>query len=379
MTRLLVFGALAGLVGWLIVSWLISALGWTVIMLLVLWGVVGVSVLHATGKVRLSPWWASWFDQIIRVPVAAAPALSPTVAPVASSPAVAPSSAATAPPRLTPAEATDAAITRINALHGIDGAKQKINDLIAMGVQASEHGQAAFGVQAPATMLLLQGPGGTGKTEAAQALGLWLYGAGIVAEAHAVTLTSAEIADQSPGQAYAIAQMKAEAALGGVLLIDPADWLVRERFDTGGNNRDPFSTEIARGLMSVISAHRSKLVIVATGPAGLRLKMQGRAGLQQDLLNRIHLEVIDFDELSADSLARVFMDHVKAQRVRLHPDLQTRLPSMIQTLKNDAGPAFDNAHTIRRWFDDVSSYARRRSGHSGTTELTAQDFRLETA
>jgi len=364
---------------WLVAQFLLAMLGWAVVLAIVLWVLVAVGLARHYGHLREIPdQLGMLLDRLI-----AAPASTPASATARGGPAMPPqasppgASVRSQPPAQTVRKADPAAVGAqgariIENLHGLDRTKAQLNDLLTVATNARSTGQPGFGTLAPATMLIFHGPAGTGKTQAAEAFAAVLYGAGVITEPSLVPLRSGHMADQSAGSAFELGQKAAESALGGVLLIEDAEWMAGT---SGGDDR--FAVEVARGLMQTISAHPHELILIATGGPGLRAKLIENATLDRELLSKLDVEDVAFEDLATPALVTIFRQHAGARQVSLHASADMKLTELIDAMRRDAGDRFDNAVAVRRWFDRIYKNAQRRAASEQVPlQLMPADFKL---
>ena len=112
------------------------------------------------------------------------------------------------------------------ALHGNDAAKEIITQRIV--APARENPENPFGSSAPATIIMIAGPRGVGKTTLAHTLANLLVGVGAIKTASVVTVRPTDLRTGEFASAIELARSKTKSAKKGTLLIDDADWLLAD-------------------------------------------------------------------------------------------------------------------------------------------------------
>jgi energy-coupling factor transporter ATP-binding protein EcfA2 len=338
-----------------------GAAGLVLILAVAAWAFVIAGYLYRAGQVAFPATARSvlaWFTADRSAPVA-----------TPGSPATAP--APPPPPALTATQREalkEHSIRKIDALHGQHAVKQRVAQLADVASASAARGEKGLGVGAPVQMVMFLGPEGTGKTKIAEAFAGLLCGVGACAENKIVELRRRDVTDAGPGKASAIVEQHAEAAVGGVLLIEDGEWLAR-----GSDDPDyPFAAEVGKALVDVGVQHPGELILLVTGGTDLRSRVAERASLRAPWLNKTHVEIIEIEALGEDELVAAFMGMLKDRSVRAGDDVQAEAR---QVLKKKMGSRdFANIHTVRELVDKAISLARIRSA-SRDILLVASDVR----
>jgi ATPase family associated with various cellular activities (AAA) len=343
--------------------WLTRWLGGiSVVVALLLWCAIGVGLLHASGRLG----WVDRYAWPARILDGFAPRLVmglPTAAP-------APASAA-APPR--PGEARERApppappvAVDLSRFVGLEGVFGDIDELAAARA-------GRIGPVAPATLVLLVGPRGTGKSSLAIALAAKLHGAGARNGERIVAIGPAELPGLGGSYGPSEDGLKAvseriQAALDGTLLIDDLDWLAAA---AGGA-----AAELGTRLLAVARRYPGRLFVVGTGSAAAvsRLDPANR------WLGQLHVRRIDFPALGTPALQKIFGRLLEDKGLRLAAGADRAVQIQIEERRGQGGDEFDNAYAIRRLVDDVLySHGLRMRGAPASPEqapiVTAADVR----
>jgi hypothetical protein len=149
---------------------------------------------------------------------------------------------------------------------------------------------------APATLVLLVGPRGTGKSSVTLGLAAKLRRAGALSSDRIVAIGPTEL--HGLGGSYGPSEDarrtvgdRIQAALDGMLVIDDLDWLAAA---AGGQA----AAEVGERLLAVARRYPGRLFVVGTGsPAVI-----GRLDPANRWLRHLHVRRIDFSALDAAAL-----------------------------------------------------------------------------
>jgi hypothetical protein len=347
------------------VIWLTRWLGGiSVLVALLLWCAVGIGLVHASGRLP----WVDRCPWAVRILEGFAPRFAialPTTAPASASARAAsqPDEARARPP--SPAPPVDVDLSRFV---GLDGVFAEIDELVAT---------RAGGISpvAPATLVLLVGPRGTGKSSVALALAAKLHRAGARGSDRIVVISPTEL--HGLGGSYGPSDDalrgisdRIQAALDGTLLIDDLDWLAAA---SGGQA----AAEVGNRLLAVARRYPGRLLVVGTGSAASinRLDPANR------WLGQLNVRRIDFPPLSAAALQEIFGRLLTERGLQLAAGADRTVAIQIEERRTLGGDEFDNAYAIRRLVDDVlHSHGLRMHGAPASPEqappiVTAEDVR----
>jgi hypothetical protein len=336
--------------------------GFSLLVALLLWCAVGVSLLHASGRVAWAdryPWAAGILDGFAPRLVMGLPTAAPAPASVPA-PRSGEVRERTAPPA--PAVAVD-----LSHFVGLDGVFADIDELVAARA-------GRISPVAPAMMVLLVGPRGTGKSSVAIALVAMLHPAGARGSDRIVAI-GPEL--HGLGGSYGPSEdgLKAvsdriQASLDGTLLIDDLDWLTAA---AGGQT----AAEFGNRLLAAARRYPGRLLVIGTGSAAAvsRLDPANR------WLGQLNVRRIDFPTLGTAALQQIFGRLLEERGLRLAAGADPAVQIQIEERRAQGGDEFDNAHAIRRLVDDVlHSHGLRMHGAPASPEqtpaiVTADDVR----
>jgi hypothetical protein len=380
-----------GFLGVMAVAWLTRWLGGvTVPLAILLWCAVGIGVWRAGGGLTRAdryPWATRALDAFApRLVMRSAPAAPVEVsvamrgepAPLADTPAGAPATpaprAGEAPVR--PAPSGKTAGPDISRFVGLDDVFAEINQLVT--ARASR-----IRTVAPATVVLLVGPRGTGKSSVALMLAAELRKAGVLGTDRIIPIGPMEIPGLVSGYGPSDAAMtgladRIQAALDGTLLIDDLDWLAGS---PGGSPGGQAAAETGNRLLAMAHRYPGRLFVIGTGSTAAisRLDPGNR------WLGQLNVRRIDFPQLSAGALRDIFVQLLEEKGLGLAAGADRAVDIQIEERRTQGGEEFDNAHAIRRLVDDVlhSHGVRVQNDRTLPTEaeriVTAEDVRNATA
>lgn len=375
-----------GFFGLMVVVWLTRWLGGlSVVLAILLWGAAGLGVWRADGKLAWAdryPWATRALDKFaprLIMGVAPAPPAEPSAATRdgAASPAdihtgtpISPAPPSGEAPAGPPTTARPAA-PDVSRFVGLDNVFAEINQLVAARARRT-------GTVAPATVVLLAGPRGTGKSSVALVLAAELRQAGALGTDRIVAIGPTEL----PGlvgiygpsdTAAASLSDRIQAAIDGALLFDDLDWLT-------GSPGGQAASEVGNRLLAIARRYPGRLFVIGTGSAAAisRLDPGNR------WLGQLNVRRIDFPQLGEGALREIFVRHLEEKGLHLATGSERAVDIQIEERRMEGGEEFDNAHAVRRLVDDVlhSQVVRIQNDRALPTDawsiVTADDVRNAT-
>jgi len=200
---------------------------------------------------------------------------------------------------------------------------------------------------APATLVVLVGPRGTGKSSVALAMAASLRTAGIVKTDRIVPISEADLPglSDSYGPSADVLKSISDRALGaldGVVLLDDLDRMIS--LASGG-----VALETGTRLLAVARAHPGRLFMIGTGST----EALARLDPTKRWLGQFNVRRVNFAPLDDDALKTIFLRLLGAQGCRLASDAERALAVRIREIRQEGGEEFDNAHAARRLVDNV--------------------------
>lgn len=197
---------------------------------------------------------------------------------------------------------------------------------------------------------VLTGNPGTGKTTVAELIGQLFHEMGYLEHGHVVQADRSQLVAGYVGQTAGLVQQRVEAAMGGVLFIDEAYSLKRQR-DTGND----FGQEAIDTLCKLMDQYKGKFIVVAAGyPKEMEVFLNSNPGLASRF-KELHIE-----DYSSDEMAQILRFHVNRNNAVLSEEFQAKLSDFCENWVNLAGENWGNAREavnlvndmIRAWKND---------------------------
>jgi len=180
-------------------------------------------------------------------------------------------------------------------LVGLAPVKQRIRDIAALLVIDKLRLNLGLGAQRPGLHMSFTGNPGTGKTTVALRMAQILHRLGHVRQGHLVAVTRDDLVGQYIGHTAPKTREVLKRAMGGVLFIDEAYYLVRP-----DNERD-YGQEAIEILLQVMENQRDDLVVIVAGYQNrMETFFQSNPGLNSRIAHHI-----DFPDYSPDELLQI--------------------------------------------------------------------------
>ncbi len=259
-------------------------------------------------------------------------------------------------------------LRELDALVGIAEVKKKIREVA--NVARLQQMRAAQGLPPIATSYhaVFTGNPGTGKTTVARLLGRIYKALGVLRKGHLVECDRAALVGEYLGQTAPKTNAVVDSSLDGILFIDEAYTLAKEREDYGQEAIDT--------LLKRMEDNRDRLVVVVAGyPAEMERFINSNPGLRSRF-NRF----IEFPDYPPFELCRILSLMCRRNGLTLDPALKERLIALIHAhyVRRDA--RFGNARLVRNLFESmVTAQASRLvegppPGPEALTRLVASDL-----
>jgi len=239
------------------------------------------------------------------------------------------------------AEGVAAVLRDLEALVGMAGVKAKVRDVA--NVARLQQLRSAQGLPTILTSFhaVFTGNPGTGKTTVARLLGRIYRALGVLRRGHLVECDRAALVGEYVGETAPKTHAVIDAALDGILFIDEAYTLARERED--------FGQEAIDTLLKRMEDDRERLVVVVAGyPGEMERFVNSNPGLRSRF-NRF----VEFPDYSPQELCRILASMCRTSRLRLAPDLKERLLAYFHARHRERDARFGNARLVRNCFEQL--------------------------
>ena len=228
-------------------------------------------------------------------------------------------------------------------LVGLTNLKQSLKDFITylnfvnerkkQGVQTEE--------SISANCIFLGNPG-TGKTTVARLLGKFFKSIGILENGHVIEVDRAELIGEYIGETAQKTEKVINQALGGILFIDEAYSLKKEK------SGQDFGQEAIDIILKRMEDYKGKFFVIAAGyPAPMQNFLESNPGLKSRFTH-----YFSFDDYSAKELTSIFKLFSNKEKYLVDNDTEIFLTERLETICTGANETFGNARYIRNLFNE---------------------------
>lgn len=244
----------------------------------------------------------------------------------------------------------------LDQLVGLDSVKNEIRNL-ASAITVEQERAEAEGRKPEISLdhYLFLGNPGTGKTTVARIMGNIFYSLGLLPSNKLLEVKPTDLISGYMGQTGAKTRQMVERGVGGVFFIDEAYGL-----NDGGYG----ANESTRELLTLLNDYRGRLVCVAAGyPREMRTWMNVNSGVK-----RRFTRTINFEDYSEDDLAKIFLNIVRKNGMRLEEDADKEMRRYFRVLVFNKDTNFGNAAEAVNYFNRVKINQGARLRESIKTE-----------
>ena len=231
-------------------------------------------------------------------------------------------------------------LDELNGMIGLPGVKQEVKRWSAQLRVARLRAQEGVHLEAKPNHMVFTGAPGTGKTVIAGLVARILVENGMLKHDRIHAVTRSDLVGQYQGHTAPKVTQAFQAAEGGVLFIDEAYALTRDK-------QDSFGREAIDTMVPLIESMRDRLVVILAGyQAEMEEFFDVNPGLRSRFPTRLH-----FEDYSPADLLLIFEKFCFDRQFHLTPDARRAVEGF---LARRAGTKdFGNARGVRNLVDEV--------------------------
>lgn len=216
--------------------------------------------------------------------------------------------------------------------------------------------------------MIFTGNPGTGKTTIARIVAKYLKAIGVLSSGQLREVSRSDMVGQYVGQTAKLTTELITSAIGGVLFIDEAYALCRDKYDI-------FGLEAIDALVKGIEDHRDNLVVILAGYSDeMEEFLKTNPGLKSRFPN-----VIDFEDYTPDEMYEIAKITARSKGYRISEECRAPMLDVFERKqikgKNDSG----NGRLARNLIEAAILNQSQRIAKDNTQDLellTVQDFEL---
>ncbi|MBL9139592.1 MAG: AAA family ATPase [Verrucomicrobiales bacterium] len=250
-------------------------------------------------------------------------------------------------------------LRELDDLVGMAEVKRKIREVANLArVQQMRASQGMVTI-ATSYHAVFTGNPGTGKTTVARFLGRIYKALGVLRKGHLIECDRAALVGEYVGQTAPKTHAIVDSALDGILFIDEAYTLAKERED--------FGQEAIDTLLKRMEDNRDRLVVVVAGyPREMDRFINSNPGLRSRF-NRF----IEFADYSPFELCRILALMCRRNGLRIAPKLKERLIGYFHAMHARRDTHFGNARLVRNCFEGLVTAQASRLVDGPTPDAAA--------
>lgn len=264
-----------------------------------------------------------------------------------------------------PEQAQKEAKGMLEPLLGIDEALNGIQTLVDNAKAAHKHGQVGFGIHAPALLIVISGPAGTGKTHISNALALLFYGSHAIPTPTSFLLGKRKLLALDPQRLF---DDLVGIHASGVIILDDADWMLSP---SGQYTHKPID-EIGPELAEYVANQPNNFVVVVNGSQEQMEEMFG-AGDHKKWLRSFQITQIHTKHLNDENLLTILQDLLYQKGWTLSDDANSSVQKLLRQLREENLQTFDNAHTVSHLADKLITLKSQQNSAETEHVITLND------
>lgn len=257
----------------------------------------------------------------------------------------------------------------LNKVVGLDNVKQYVLDLENNFKVQQMRENAGFKATSISKHMIFTGNPGTGKTTIARIVAKYLKSIGVLSTGQLKEVSRADLVGQYVGHTAKQTNEVIQSALGGVLFIDEAYSLCRDK-------NDSFGLEAIDALVKAIEDYRDDLVVIL---AGYKNEMNDFLKTNSGLKSRFP-NIIDFPDYTSEEMADIADVIAKSKGYEISEDCKKPLNLLFEKSqikgRNDSG----NGRLVRNIIESsILSQSKRiaKNNDADLGLLTYEDFNFE--
>lgn len=236
-------------------------------------------------------------------------------------------------------------------LVGLHNLKQSLRDFISYLEFVKE--RKAKGIETneniSANCIFLGNPG-TGKTTVARILGRFFKAIGLLKNGHVVEVDRASLIGEYIGETAQKTEKVINQALGGILFIDEAYSLKRDKYS------NDFGQEAIDIILKRMEDYKDKFFVIAAGYPELMEKfINSNPGLKSRFTHHFY-----FDDYNSSELAEIFKIFSEKEKYSFNEDAEKFLIEKLDSLIDNTDGSFGNARFIRNLFSETKIELSKR-------------------
>lgn len=254
---------------------------------------------------------------------------------------------------------------KLDNLIGLDNVKSKIKELSNLAYVNKLRKDKGLKTSGVTMHMVFTGSPGTGKTTVARIIAELYYNLGVIKENKMIEVSREDLVAEYLGQSEIKTKKVLESALGGVLFIDEAYSLTK--------NKDDYGSAVIDTILKFMEDNRDNTVIIVAGyPKEIEQFIQSNPGLK----SRFNT-YINFDNYNSEELLKILQALINSNDYKISDkDLKKILKQFNKIDTKDV--SFANGRYVRNLFEDaIKNQASRISMDSGLDEEKLQTLIYE--
>ncbi len=259
-------------------------------------------------------------------------------------------------------ESLEELMDQLNGLIGLTGVKEQVDSLIASVKMAHLEAEAGINTSKGTLHMVFSGSPGTGKTTVARIIGKIYARLGVLSKGQMIECSRADLVSDVVGGTAKQTHAKVEEARGGVLFIDEAYSVCRDKYDS-------FGIEAIDTLTADIYNYRDDLLVILAGyDKEMDEFMSKNPGMKSRVPHTIH-----FDDYTPDELMQIFKKYVDDSGMVIDPDAEGEIKEVLD--EKSKAPEFGNARGVENIFNDIVRNHQKRLSSLTEEFISADDIK----